>query len=108
VRFVRESIFNPIVKERVAEIMHFWTKILGTGVFGLSQRGFNYNNMHRAAEQISDMPRDDSHITELFLGFFLQWLPHRQKGLDCSASCWHKGAEESFGYAATLLFNGMK
>jgi hypothetical protein len=108
VRFVMESIFNPIVKERVAEIMLFWTKTLGTGVFGLSQPGFNYNNMHRAAEQISDMPRDGSHVTDLFLGFFLQWLPNRQKGLDYSASRWHKGAEESFGYAATLLFNGMK
>jgi hypothetical protein len=108
VRFVRNSVLDPIVKKRVSDISRFWNETLGTGVFDLSQRGFNYNNFHRTAEQISDMPRDGSHITDLFLGFFLQWLPRRQKGLDFCASRWHKNAEVSFGYAATLLFKGMK
>ncbi len=106
-RFVKGSVLDPTVKKRVTEITSFWTQTLGTGVFGLCACGFNYNNMHRTAEQICDM-RDDNDIADFFLGFFLQWLPHRQKRLDFCASRWHKNAERSFGYAATLLFNGMK
>jgi len=108
VRFVRGSVLDPIVKKKVSDISRFWNETLGTGVFGSCLRGFNYNNFHRTAEQICDMPQDGSHVADLFLGFFLQWLPHRQKGLDFCASRWHKNAEATFGYAATLLFKGMK
>jgi len=106
VRFVRGSVFDPTVKSRMKEISHFWNQILGTGCFELSARGFNYNNMHRTAEQIADMSVDND-IPDLFLGFFLQWLPHRLKGLEFSAHRWHKNAERSFGYAATLLHSAM-
>ena len=107
VRFVRGSVLDPTVKNRVKEITSFWNDTLGTGCFELSARGFNYNNMHRTAEQIADM-KNDNHLPNLFLGFFLQWLPYRQKGLDFCASRWHQNAEKSFGYAATLLYSAMK
>jgi hypothetical protein len=106
VRFVKGSILDPTVKERVQEITSFWNDTLGTGIFRDCAQGFNYNNMHRTAEQIADM-RDDNHIPELFLGFFLQWLPYRQNGLNFCASRWHQNAKESFGYAATLLYSAM-
>jgi len=107
VRFVRGSVLDPTVKERVKEITSFWNEVLGTGIFRDCAQGFNYSNMHHAAEQVSDM-KDDNHIPDLFLGFFLQWLPYRQKGLDFCASRWHQNAERSFGYAAALLYKGMK
>jgi len=107
VRFVRGSVLDPTVKGRVKEISRFWNETLGTGCFELSAKGFNYNNMHRTAEQISDMS-DDNHLPDLFLGFFLQWLPRRLKRLEYSAHRWHENAERSFGYAATLLYSAMR
>ncbi len=107
VRFVRGSVLDPTVKKIVKEITSFWNEILGTGCFDSCARGFNYNNMHHTAVQVSDMSYDN-HVPDLFLGFFLQWLPQRLKRLEYSAHNWHENAERSFGYAATLLYSAMK